>query len=199
MWSTNTASQTFGHSLSFSSIQFKSTCFSLFVPQLQVLQCSTSSARRPTQHSHAQNRKPLKRVLNSSRREVRPLCTQAIVFVRWQTPNQTMSHAKHSLNCPPAANMGWERSELVEDTDCKTSTAVTCLTRKEGRKKDVLIAFQPGSDQVNVRSRCGWSRSFRMKLLLRWSSAGVCPPVSFLPVSVWVIQSRKTLWHLAAL
>lgn len=37
------------------------------------------------------------------------LCTETIVFIHWQRPNQTMSHAKHSKGSPPAANsMGWK-------------------------------------------------------------------------------------------
>lgn len=81
----------------------------LFVHWGCVVEC-TLPACCVTQYSDIQYRKLLKHVLHSSRREAELLCTEAIVLVRWQTPNQTMSQAKHSLNSPPAANgTGWER------------------------------------------------------------------------------------------
>lgn len=53
--------------------------------------------------------KLLRHVLHSSRAGAALLCTETIVFIHWQTPNQTMSHAKHSWDFPPAANStGWE-------------------------------------------------------------------------------------------
>lgn len=62
-------------------------------------------------------RKPLKHFLHSGRAGAGLLCTEAIVFVHWQTLSQTVSHAKHSRDSPPAANsLGWERLLLVQHT-----------------------------------------------------------------------------------
>lgn len=74
------------------------------------------------------------------RGEAGPLCTEAIVFVHWQTAHQTMSHAKHSLNSPPAANgMAWERLKPAHHTAFELT-----------QHWNLVYLYKSGNEQVHV-------------------------------------------------
>lgn len=63
------------------------------------------------------------------------LCTEAIVFVHWQTPNQTMSHAKHSLSSPPTSNStGWESSLFNTLNQLKIQARFTLTSHCQNRR-----------------------------------------------------------------